>query len=295
MMTASRQSLEKMMKNAIAVCRSSSLALALAGSLISMHADATSLAPALAGQFMPGSGVDGQFLKVPDSWKQSTVLYDPITDQLGTGVPISNFPGGTGLWGLPDWHTAFYAPTTGMIEAQWASRVPEIAFGDQLYLDLYGAKWGTVALAPLFGPGSSASSQDNWASRFSGYIRIAQAGTYNFGVLREDGFFFKLGGAGGQVVSIESDFLNPPDRIGFNDALELSPGLYSFELGAYERLEVGVVELSWSRDNGDWSRLPTSHLVAVSDVMPVPEPGTWVMLLTGMAVVLTLASRRRPV
>ena len=161
------------------------------------------------------------------------------------------------------------------------------------FSDLYADSWGEVALAPLFGPEGAASSQDNWASRFSGYIRIAEAGTYNFGVLHDDGFFFTLRGAGGQVARIDNDFLNPRNRMGFSDGLELQTGLYSFELGAYERLEVGVVELSWSRDAGNWTRLPTGHLVGFGEVTPVPEPGTWALLLTGLLTLLAQASRRR--
>ena len=122
------------MNNTIAACRRGSMVLAVIGGLMSMPAGAVSLAPEISGQFKAGTGVDAHFLKVPSSWQQSSVLYDPVTDQLGQGVPISNFPGGTGLWGLADWTTAFTSPTDGMIEARWSGRVSKIAFGDRLLL-----------------------------------------------------------------------------------------------------------------------------------------------------------------
>ena len=248
------------------------------------------LAPTLAGRFRDGTGVDAQFLKVQDSWRGSGVLYDPVTDQLGVGQPIGSFPGGTGLWGLVDWHTAYERPTVGMIEAGWTSRAQQIAFGDDVFNSVHGDQWGQAPLAPLFGPGSAATSQENWAAHFYGYIRIAEAGLYNFGVLHDDGFFFDLYGAAGQQASISNDFLNAPNRMGFADGLQLGAGLYAFELGSYERLEAGVVELSWMRDGSAWSRVPTVDLVAIGDVAAVPEPASGLLLAGGL---LALAATRR--
>ena len=254
-------------------------------------ADPLALAPALAGQYRAGSGVDAQFLKVQDGWRGSAVLYDPATDQLGVGQPIGSFPGGTGLWGLADWRTAYQAPTAGMIEDSWSGRAPQIAFGDDVFNCVHGGDWGHMPLAPLFSPGGCTSIQENWASRFYGYIRIAEAGVYNFGVLHDDGFFFDLRGADGQQVSIWNDFLNAPNRLGFADGLLLSAGLYAFELGAYERLEAGVVELSWMRDGGDWSTVPMLTLVAFGDAAAVPEPASWLLLAGGL---LALGAAQRP-
>lgn len=271
-----------------AACRGG-LALALAAMAWPSFANTVSLAPQLAGQYQAGTGVDAVFLKVQDGWQQSSVLWNEATQKYGSGVAISSYGWGTGLWGIADWQTANHNPTPGMIESSWSGRVAQISWGDAVYNTEHGAKWGTVDLAPLF---SGSGSQDNWTSSFSGYIRITEAGLYNFSVLHDDGFFFKLHGAGGDGLEIYNDFLNARERLGFDNNLYLSAGLYGFELGGYDRLQAGVVELSWSRDGGNWSLLPTDHLVAYGDVKLVPEPGTWAMLLTGLAM-LGATSRRR--
>lgn len=216
------------MRNSLAICRGLAAAVALVGAMVAAHA--MPLAPLFRGQFAQGQGIDAQFIKVCDDWRDSGVLYDPETDQLGVGQPIGSFRGGTGIWGLVDWRTAHGSAPADMIESQWIGRVAEIAFGDEEFDSLYRDSWAAVALAPLFGPGSAASTQDNWTSRFSGYLRISEAGAYNFSVLHDDGFFFNLIGAGGEMLSLSNDFLNPRNRIDFSNNLLLDIGLYAFEL-----------------------------------------------------------------
>jgi len=255
-------------------------------------ADPVALAPELAGRYQAGTGVDAVFLKVHDDWQKSTVLWNQDQGQFGSGVQVSTYGWGTGLWGLADWQTANLSPTPGMIEGSWGGRVTQIAFGDNMYNTLYGAKWGSVDVAPLFGSGGPAS-QDNWTSSFGGYIRITEAGLYNFSVLHDDGFFFRLRGGSGPALEIYNDYLNPRDALGYDQNLLLGVGLYSFELGAYDRLEAGVVELSWARNGGEFTRVPTANLVAFGDVTPVPEPGTWALLLSGLLALASMAARRR--
>lgn len=243
------------------------------------------LAPMHAGQFQAGKGVDATFLKVDDNWNKSTVLWDQTTKTYGSGSAIGGYSWGTGLWGLADWKTAHRAPTAGMITDRWSGRVDRISWGDADYNREHGRKWGTVDVAPLFG---ATGSQDNWTSHFAGYIRISEAGLYNFSVLHDDGFFFNLYGADGDTQAISNDFLNPRERIGFGNDLLLDAGLYKFELGAYERLLAGVVELSWMRDGGAWSVVPTEHLVA-----SVPTPGTAALLGAALLALAATRSRRQ--
>jgi hypothetical protein len=280
------------MREWIAIWCRVALMAALAGASLTSLAGPLVLAPERAGQYNPGTGVDAVFLKVHDDWRQSSVLWNEGTGEFGSGVPVSRYGWGTGLWGLADWQTAHHSPSPGMIEFLWSGRVSQIAFGDDKYNAVHGAKWGTVDLAPLFGAGTP-DSQDNWTSSFGGFIRITDAGLYNFSVLHDDGFFFRLRGADALRLEISNDFLNARDALGFDTDLLLDVGLYFFEMGAYERLEAGVVELSWSRDGGAWSRVPTRHLVATGDVAPVPEPGSWALLTGGLAVMALLSLGRR--
>ncbi|HRP27111.1 MAG TPA: PA14 domain-containing protein [Burkholderiaceae bacterium] len=263
----------------------------LAACASAAHADVV-LAPELAGLYQAGSGVDGHFLKINDAWHDSSVLWNEETQSFGSGVAIGSLEWGTGIWGLADWHTAYSSPTPGMIEASWTGRASPISYGDADYNTLYGATWGEVGLAPLFAPNGPSAGQDNWTSHFAGYVRITEAGTYNFSVLHDDGFFLRLGGAD-STLSIENDFLNPRERLGFESNLQLGVGLYSFELGAYDRLQSGVVELSWSRDGGDWSVVPIENLLMPGDVAPVPEPSSWAMMVAGLLGVGAFAARRR--
>lgn len=249
------------------------------------------LAPQHAGSFATGSGASATFLQIDGTWRGSTVLWDEASQTYGAGVAIGSFDWGSGLWGRADFDAVQQAyltsGCTGMVVQCWTGLAPTINFGNAVYNAEHSAQWGPAALLPFFD--SESSSQENWTAHVAGFIRIAEAGDYNFSVLNDDGFFLRLIGADGAALEIGRDFLNPRDRNGFDENLQLSPGLYGFELGMWNRLEAGVVDLRWMRPGSDaWTLVPTEHLLPAGSV---PAPGT--LALAGAAFALLGASRRR--
>ena len=252
------------------------------------------LLPLYAGQYADGGGATASFVQINSDWLGSTVLWNESTMSYGSGAQIGSFTWGTGLWGLADWQTVQQtAQGAGGANApsiinQWTGIAPTINFGNGLYNAGHSSTWGAASLVPFFGSADPSSAQENWTAFFNGYIRVTDAGAYNFSVLNDDGFFFSLTGASGTTLNIGRDFLNSRDRNGFAYDLELSPGLYGFDLGMWNRLEAGVVDLRWKQDGTEWTLVPTTNLVN-----KIPEPGTVLLLASAcLAALATLRSRR---
>ncbi len=246
------------------------------------------LAPTLAGSWATGSGAHAQFRAIDSDWRGSSVFWNEATRAYSATAregysPIGSFSWGTGIWGLNDW-TRVQSGEVASI-ANWSGTVARIDQANQIYRDAWGSTdWGDVS--PM--PGSLPA--ENWTALYTGYLRIGDAGLYNFGVLYDDGFFLRIHGADGQFVEISSDFiLTARDRLGFDEDLQLSEGLYRFELGAYNRLEAGVVQLAWQRGDAAWESVPTDRLV--TDPTRIPLPGTLAMIALGG--VGFVASRKR--
>ena len=257
------------------------------------------LSPTLPGEYAPGTGASATFIRIDGSWRGTSVYWNenakkyanshPSNSQQGGFQPIGSFSWGTGIWGLADWVKVNEAGTVPMV-ASWTGQVATIDHADAEYAGSgYASTWGAIGALPtgLFG---SAEPQDNWTSHYTGYLRITDPGAYNFGVLYDDGFFLRIWGANGSMVEISSDFLNPRDRLGFARDLSLDTGLYRFELGAYDRLEVGAVNLAWLQ-NGRWVTVPTEHLV--TDPVPIPAPGTVSLLLAAIGALAVVRVKRK--
>ncbi|MFZ5574360.1 MAG: PEP-CTERM sorting domain-containing protein [Pseudomonadota bacterium] len=235
-------------------------------------ARALPLTPMVGGVFTNGDGANSRWVQVVDDWRGS--LY-------------GDAPWGTGIWGLAD-HAAVMAlgnGDTGVVQTL-DTRVDQINFADQHFIDAWGTTWASPRLAPIFG---GAGGQNNWAARFWGYLAITEPGAYNFGILYDDGFRFTLFGADGAAQRIEVDGLNPRDRLGFAEDLLLSPGLYAYQLDAYDRLEAGAVQLAWSTPGErGWSVVPQAALFTRA----IPEPPLPLLLLAGL-IAAGFATRRR--
>ena len=213
------------------------------------------LAPQYAGSYPTGTGSDAQFVQIAPDWHGSTVLWNEATQSFGN---------------------------------RWAGQAASINYGNNCYNSTHSGQWGMATLLP-FDNGACGSTAGNWTAHFSGFIRVADAGLYNFSVLYDDGFFFRLIGDGGQTLGIEQDFLNARDREGFAEDLQLSVGLYGFELGSWNRLQAGVVDLRWSRGDENWTLVPTENLLPGS---AVDEPALPWLIAAASAAAL-LARRRR--
>lgn len=260
-----------------------------AGTVAATAPAALAFAPLMPGSVATASGANAEFHRIDATWQGSTVLWDEQNKQFGSGDQIGTFGWGTGLWGLEDWRKTMAVaggstpPGAPTIVESWTGLVGDINYGNALYNAAYETQWGAASLAPIFEANDTPAEQENWVARFAGFIRIVEAGVYDFSVLNDDGFFLHLFGGNGQEVDSGRDYLNARDRNGLLEPLEMSAGLYAFELGAWTRLEAGVVDLRWSRDGGEsWQLVPTEHLV--------PEPPAAALVLLGLG--LALAGRR---
>ncbi len=270
-------------------------ALALACLALPVVADPVAFLPQFGAHVATAPGADARFVQIDSNWRGSTVLWNEATRSYGSGQAIGSFGWGTGLWGQADWHTiqqtatGVAAPGAPAIVNRWTGQVSTVSFGNADYNLQYGDQWGRVGLLPFFDDDSPA--QDNWVSRFSGVIRVDTPGAYDFSVLNDDGFFLRLLGGQGQAVEIGRDFLNPRERTGLADLLWLSEGLYGFELGAWNRLQAGVVDLRWLQPGGsDWTLVPVQQL---APARAVPAPGTLGSSLLALLALAALAPLRR--
>lgn len=244
------------------------IALTFAG----VASSAAVLSPQFAGKFGVGNGANSSWRQIVPDWRGAT---------FGSEV------WGTGIWGLQDANAvAGLSASDSSIVKTFSGRVAKVGFGNELYDSQWAATWGAQPLAPLFAPGDS--YQENWIARFSGFIYIPTAGDYNLSVLSDDGFRLDIFGASSMTLAAELDGLNPRTRTAFDEPLQLSEGLYGFQLLSYNRLEVGVVDLSWFRPDGkDWETIPTPNLF--TDPTRVSAPST---LLLGSLGVALLGFRR---
>lgn len=270
---------------------------------------AVALDPLLAGQYAAGTGANATFLRIDGGWTGTSVYWkEPSAGSPGqysnTGgdgfVRIGEYGWGTGLWGLADWRTV-NAPGSTLPVQGWSGVVSSIDHGDPQYAAYAAgpyASWGAVGALPGALFAGDGGALDNWTSHYTGYLRITDPGSYNFGVLYDDGFFLRIWGADDTLLEISSDFLSPRDRLGFSEDLLLDTGLYRFELGAYDRLEAGVVNLAWRQGAGAWQTVPTEHLVTEpaplpAAPVPVSAPATIGVLLAGATALAAVRKRQR--
>jgi len=257
-------------------------ALAIAVSAAAVADAAVILGPTLPGEYAAGTGANATFIRIDGNWRDSSVYWN---EEL-----IGSFGWGTGIWGLADW-AAINTGGSVPIVVSLSGVVPTIDHADAEYAGSgYASTWGAIGALPAELFAGTTGPQNNWTAHYTGYLRITDPGDYNFGVLYDDGFFLRIFGANGATVEISSDFLSPRDRLGFASDLALNTGLYRFELGAYDRLQVGAVNLAWMQ-NGRWVTVPTENLV--TDPVPIPTPATAGLLLAALGALAVVRRKRK--
>ena len=266
------------------------------------------LNPIVAGAARPGTeggGLSGSWYKVNTDARFSTYSYtetDPDSPRWNQTGPISSFSWATGIWSVGD--IAALATGNNPVVTATASTLSAVSFANNIYNNTvvsggFGSPWApdyTRPLAPLLGgqnscalttvPTPGCALEENYAATFTGFVYIPVAGLYDFGVFADDGFMFSLLGAGGSHLDVgQPDLVGSSGRGFFSlaaavaqgDTIELAQGFYGIDLSYFNRLQGGVIDLSW--------RGPADTEFTVIDPTDlynaVPEPGT--LALTALA------------
>ena len=240
-------------------------------------------------------GLKGDWYKIDDQARFSNQMW---SEAGAPATEIKNFSWGTGIWSAADIAT-ITAPNSPYVTAHTTSQ-GAINYANTRYNAEYGTSpWGPDGVRPL-APiiGVAGGGEENYAAVFSGYIYIAKAGSYDFGVFSDDGFAFSLEGANGSLdVGRNSmtdvtgrEWFSLADANGLTDNLMLDVGYYGINLSYFNRMEAGVINLGWSGPDGVWSDVPGDALVP-NDPTNVPEPAS--IALVGLGLAAVAAKRRK--
>ena len=261
-------------------------------------------APAAAGQ-----GLAGSWYKADNDAHFSNYMYtetDTGSSRYGETAAIKSFSWATGIWAATD--IAAMASSPSYVTAT-ATSLGAVSYANNIYNNTvnsggYGSPWApdyARTLAPIIGGANAcdAASQNtaacageqNYAAIFTGYIYVAAAGIYDFGVFADDGFLFNLLGANNSSLSMNHnalagssgrDLYSLGDENGSTDGISLDMGYYGIDLSYFNREEAGVIDLGWrGPGNVGWSVINDAVLYNA-----VPEPGSLGLMglaLMGMA------------
>ncbi len=272
---------------------------------------AVTLTPLVAGSAPAGTsagGLNGNWYKLQNEARFSEELYTNENNETGA---YKDFSWGTGIWSTAD--LAAIASGQNPYVTQTASSVGAISYANNIYNNtqnsgVYGTWQADYAraLAPVIAGTNSCALQPeaeslaqcggelNYAAVFSGYLYVAEAGTYDFGVFVDDGFTFRLSGSNDSLSmshdlvagSSGRDLFSLVDQTGIGE-LYLTQGYYGIDLSYFNRLEAGVIDLAW-RGPGATAWTSVDDSVLHHDV---PEPTT--LALGGFALFALWSARRR--
>jgi hypothetical protein len=242
---------------------------------------------------LASGGLTGDWYKVDNNARFSNAQW--------TGDTIKDTSWGTGIWSVVDVAGIAANPAPTYVTSSTTS-VGAVSYANNIYNNTfisgaYGV-WGTDyvrQLAPTVGAANSCTTltqnssvcvnEQNYAAVFSGYVYVATASYYDFGVFADDVFNFSLIGVNGAYGMSHDNVAGSSGRVQESlltenglDSLQLSQGFYAIELSYANRLESGVIDLGW-KGPGDtgWRTIDGGDLYH-----EVPEPTTLALVALGM-------------
>lgn len=252
-----------------------------------------------------GAGLAGTWYKVDNNAHFSDYSYtetDRGSSRYGQTDAIKTFNWGTGIWAATD--IAAIAAGNNPYVTATASSLGSVSYSNNIYNNMvssggYGNPWGfdyAHALAPIVGGanGCNTSTQttaacageQNYAGVFTGYVYVATAGIYDFGVFADDGFLFTLLGANNTSLAMNHnalagssgrDLYSLADKNGAT-GIDLGVGFYGIDLSYFNREEAGVIDLDWRGPGATvWSVIDSTVLYN-----NIPEPTSIALMGLGL-------------
>jgi hypothetical protein len=264
-----------------------------------------------------GQGLAGSWYKLQNDAHFSNFSYtetDSTSPRFGETAAIKTFGWGTGIWAATD--IADIVAGRNPYVTATASTLGSVSYSNNIYNNTlssggYGNPWApdyNRTLTPIVGgantcdlaseAAAACSAEQNYAALFGGYIYIATAGLYDFGIFADDGFIFNLLGANGTSLSMQHNavagssgrsFYELGSENGNAGGVGLGAGYYGIDLAYFNRLEAGVIDLGWRGPaNATWTVIPPDQLYNNA-----PEPSSFVLVSLALAGLWGSQKRRR--